>query len=426
MSLKTHAETIKQGYINACNAVLNRGGEIENGANITALPDAIRNMSLDAGLAYQSVEGNHYRFTIPENAEPYARVDKIGGMTYQHNTTLDATKVTALKSEGENMITFPYKAGFKYTRNGITFEVGSDGSIVANGTATKASPFSLCSISVPPGTYHLSGCPASTPTGVQLYFTNNNYSIYKYDDGKGVTFTITSEEKFSISLNIPIDKTVENLKVYPMLVRGSAARPYKLYFSDTLLIPDEVQNLEGYGDGILHNSYEGQVDFRSYIDFDRKVFVQRAMRKVFDGTESWTMPHGTNANGITNFLWIAPQETRFNAALCSHLEADDNQFVNATREGFHFVNTAFYFRSTRCKTVEEWKSFLASLVEDPLEDPLEIVYGLIEPIEIDISEYLTDEFIKVEGGGTITALDTSHNDIPLTMTYLIETTGGAS
>jgi hypothetical protein len=55
---------------------------------------------------------------------------------------------------------------------------------------------------------------------------------------------------------------------------------------------------------------------------------------------------------------------------------------------------------------------------------IELVYALAEPIETDISAYLTDEFIKVESGGTITAVNEHNYDMPTEVNYIINTVGG--
>jgi hypothetical protein len=57
-------------------------------------------------------------------------------------------------------------------------------------------------------------------------------------------------------------------------------------------------------------------------------------------------------------------------------------------------------------------------------NPVTVVYALAEPIEEDISAYLFDESLIVEGGGTITAVNEYSQDLPTEITYLINTTGG--
>jgi hypothetical protein len=48
-----------------------------------------------------------------------------------------------------------------------------------------------------------------------------------------------------------------------------------------------------------------------------------------------------------------------------------------------------------------------------------VVYALAEPIETDITDLFADEnFIEVEGGGTIRAVNEYNNAVPTTITYL--------
>ena len=336
-----------------------------------------------------------------------------------------STKVEELFSEGENLILFPYSAGFDKTRNGIRYVVSDNGTVTATGTAEKASPFELCSIILPKGTYHVSGCPENTPSGIQLYVTNSNYSIYKYDTGNGASFTISTEERFSVAINIPVGVTVDGLKFKPMLVRGSAARPYKRYFSDKLTVPEYIRAVPDYGEGIGVYGYSGSwVERYNHVDFARGVYARECRRKVFDGSEAFLV-QSVNGNGVTNFLWQSPtlEAARgVNNAVGAPYEADNNEIAKATRDGFYIFSTAFYFRSTKYKTVEEWKTHLAELYASG--NPLTLVYALEIPEETDVSEYLTDEFMEVEAGGTITLVNEHGQAAPCEITYLINTTGG--
>ena len=81
-----------------------------------------------------------------------------------------------------------------------------------------------------------------------------------------------------------------------------------------------------------------------------------------------------------------------------------------------------YDPSYNTSDVSLWKAHLADLYAKGT--PLEAIYVLGEPIEVDISAYLTDESLIVEGGGTITAVNEHSQDLPTEITYLINTTGG--
>ena len=77
-----------------------------------------------------------------------------------------------------------------------------------------------------------------------------------------------------------------------------------------------------------------------------------------------------------------------------------------------------YFKDTRFNTIAEWKANLAL-------NPLTLYYELATPVEIDISEYLTDDnLIQVDSGGTLTFPNSNGTDyqipVPSDVTYMID------
>lgn len=534
MALRTHAETIKQGYINACNAVLNRGGEIETGADITSLSDAIRNIPHDTVLAYQLVDSNAYRSIVPQNAEPYSRVNKIGGKSYKtrnllpfpyydptitragitftvnadrsitingsndetansfiylvwrkpfkagdyclsikdvngleailydgasyrrikntvitlsqdvdevniylqvlkgstavfNNETiypmlahtqmsyepyfegLRDTKVTALVSEGVNLIPFPYKTyyqnntqiGVPIEMNGITFTVNQDGSVHAVGQASKYTYFHLCEKDFgETGLYGTNGM--NTQNGLVAQDCDYNPS------NKLTHISITTSE--------PIDKTY-----YPMISYGNTLKPYKPYVGslDTFAIPEEIQALEGYGKGVRSSIF-------NYIDYERKVFVRRVKTLVLNGTENWTADQTWNGASYLNKARFSEfaEDKAVNAAICSHYNNAAGSIYDCVQGVTLWDNyLGIYDENYNTENVTAWKEHLAELYA--AGNPITITYALETPIETDISEYLADKFIEVEGGGTITAVNEHEEGVPTSATYLIETVGGA-
>lgn len=106
------------------------------------------------------------------------------------------------------------------TRDGITITRNDDGTYVLNGTATISVDFSLTSkFPAEKGkTYRMTGI--SEKNGISMYVTDGS-TTYSCASGVGVTFTYTSEsgEKY-IHLLIPSGKTLNNIRVKPMIVDG--------------------------------------------------------------------------------------------------------------------------------------------------------------------------------------------------------------
>jgi hypothetical protein len=197
----------------------------------------------------------------------------------------------------------------------------------------------------------------------------------------------------------------------PMIALGETKVPYKAYVGniDNITIPEEIRSLDGYGLGINSTYY-------NYIDFDRKVFVQNVYRMVFKGTEAVTL-QSVNANGIANFQYNLNKQAIAHTLLCNQYDIDQNVIANATKSGINLAQWALFVRSDTYSTVEEWKAHLAELYASG--NPLIIDYVLATPIETNISTYITDEYIQVEGGGIITAVNEHKLDVPTRMYYLI-------
>lgn len=205
-----------------------------------------------------------YQKTVPENALPYAKVQKIGGMTYKDGDILRSAPVTELVSEGVNLMPYPYYETTK-TYNGITFTDNGDGTITANGTATSDSSFNLArNFPVKTGMV-LSGTHngGSDTYEIQGYLDSNNF----ISTNKGYE---VAKKDFTVTLRIVIRSgyTANNLVFKPMM-SYNATLPYHPYFKHTFSIPEAVQTLEGYGQGNPDNA-----DEYNYIDYDKKIFYQ--------------------------------------------------------------------------------------------------------------------------------------------------------
>lgn len=99
--------------------------------------------------------------------------------------------------------------------NGITWTVNADGTISASGTASARSYIQIQNVTLPAGTYKLSG----TPSGGDYYntFGCGIESISKFDNGNGVEFTLNSETAFNVILNVRTGAGLVNLTFKPMI-----------------------------------------------------------------------------------------------------------------------------------------------------------------------------------------------------------------
>lgn len=547
MAIIPNAQTIKQCYIDSCNAVIERGGSVPSGMGILGLADKITNIPHDASLGYHEANSNSYISQVPSRAEGYAMIKRVGGMNYRC----------------KNLIPFPY-VDISKTEKGITFTVNDDNSITVSGTATGDGYFTLLNLSegspqpIPVnGTYYLSGVTGGgdlyylqtfregilsdepcRKRATRLEYSNDkivlirfyyktgaviNETIYPmlnegetalpyepffggfrtiavrdlesnganlipfpYAEGAGktmygITFTVNDDRSISVKGTATQNATfyfVRHLQVsagnyyisgegdirgyktdvnnnpvyfnkgaqifdqpynissyivvlggdtvdytaYPMMNRGTTAQPYKPYVGtiDTLAIPGAVQILDGYGEGIDDTYY-------NYIDFERKVFVQRVKTLLLEGTETWVVATTVSSNAKRMRLTLADKPyfkgvTAVSNLICNHYETGTAENTYDLKRTIANDANYIFIYDEDYQDYPSWKAHLKELYD--AGNPLVVTYALAEPIVTDISEYLTDEFIKVEGGGTIAAINSEEKDVPIAINYLIDTIGG--
>ena len=338
---------------------------------------------------------------------------------------LRSASVSELKSEGANLIPYPYYYQGETIRNGVTWNFSENG-ITASGTQDAGNSVILYSFSSPitlNGTYTVS-LNKALPSGCTLYLT--------FDDGSGIvellkngklaeTTTINNRKCTSIRFWIVAGSTFNGESFLPMLNEGATALPYKQYKGniDTFAIHEAIKNLDGYGLGINSEYY-------NYIDFERKVFVQNVYRKVFDGTENW-IAGGTDAK-LMKLTYTDTMPTGVNYMPClSNTLKGTTTAPNSLNEGeFCVLASDIYIRKESVSNpngnasgdekISNFKTWLSA-------NPITVIYVLAEPIETDISAYLTAEYIEVEGGGTVTAVNEYEYDVPTNISYLIDTQG---
>ena len=210
-------------------------------------------------------------------------------------------------------------------------------------------------------------------------------------------------------------------KISNLVISRTPQTKYIPYMSDTLAIPEAVKSLAGYGLGV-------NAEYYNYIDFERKVFVQNVYRKVFDGTEHIVVslrPAGHYRYAIRVVPYKAPDVAGDIIVICNHYPSTSTYRTNdrfedgisASNENLFLVDTA-----VQVDNVDDIKAKLKAWYDEG--NPLIVDYILETPIETDISAYLTDEYIEVEGGGTVTAVNEYGYDVPTNISYLTDTQGG--
>ena len=187
----------------------------------------------------------------------------------------------------------------------------------------------------------------------------------------------------------------------------------------TYSIPAEVQALEGYGLS-TDRAY-------NYIDLERKVLVKNVKKGTVDKsnvaniTNTYTnivyyrYPKPADYLGYGNFGGGRPYDitaTKFLMDGASALDTANAIYKIRTSAQSYYV----WFGFPLGTTLEEARTYL---------DGLDFIYPLTTPIEVDISEYITDDnLIETESGGTLTFPnqngDDYHIPVPSSETYMVD------
>lgn len=244
---KTKVTTI--GALDALYTIISTA--IGKKVNTVDIVDNLESDSVDKPLSAH--QGKVLDSKISENANSIKglnsdKVDKIEGKGLSSNdyTTEEKTKLGGVGTyQGRNLI--PYPLTNRIT-NGITYTVQSDGSVLANGTASAESNayynFAYKTLKLGDTSYTLSceGLPKS------VY-------VYVYDEtiGKAVanvsdtpvakTFVGDSTHTYSLSINVGKGTPVFNLAIKPILEMGTIAHAYEPILESNVNLKDAIDKV---------------------------------------------------------------------------------------------------------------------------------------------------------------------------------------
>ena len=123
----------------------------------------------------------------------------------------------------KNLNSTPYFHSSGRVSNGVTFTVNDDGSITTSGTANGGDALFQChtrlntdnnKLILPNGNYILTGCASggsSTKYNIQAIGTKNgSASVYGYDYGSGVNFTLNGDDYYTDKAIVGVYITIKN------------------------------------------------------------------------------------------------------------------------------------------------------------------------------------------------------------------------
>lgn len=340
-----------------------------------------------------------YKKDIPEKALPFVEISKIGGMTYKDSGTLKNAKVTEIESVGVNLIDLK--------------DMPIDGSGVYDAPITLTEGKYWLSIFDSDGT----GDGWKRGTAYAARFMHDEEIIVSSVDYGGV---VTKEQASQINkLRIfiaPNNYTGTSSTFTAMLNKGETHAPLIPHFKRTIPIPEAVRPENGINSEVF--------DYIEWCEDGSRKKVVRCCVMVFDGTENWGVSQYTNRAAYLRDYTLGNIGAHL---VCSHFQEytdgiswKTNGTIGVAVEGLGVGTKSFFFGVPEIiSDAETWKAYLAAQYANG--NPVMIVYELATPIVKDISDILTsDNYIEVERGGTITAVNENGFDVPSEITYMLE------
>lgn len=208
---------------------------------------------------YQEDNTTAYSKAVPAKALPYARLNKVGGAVTNetsvgknlfniNNLELTTANYISITNISNNSITIVSNEGYE-----------GNGYVTTTKTLRELAPFLEVG-----KTYVINA--ETTSTQKFIYLSCYNDKTHSVMLALGKPFMVTEENLQSIVCLYGIDRTNgygygESVISNMQIEKGTVATAYEPYKVNTYAIPATIQALDGYGT-------EG-----SYIDFERKVFV---------------------------------------------------------------------------------------------------------------------------------------------------------
>lgn len=182
-------------------------------------------------FTFTTVSDGLVGFTFRDSVSSTAWTDRTiqleqGATATDYEPYVDPSTVTVRRC-GKNIFNVAAK---NQTQNGVTFTVNEDGSVTANGTATKAIFIGLGSLVLKTGEkYRLSGSPTGSGFDTYLlYIHNNTTGADTYDLGEGKVFT-GKDGDLGVTIAVYAGNTVNNLIFRPMVVYGEESGNFEPY-----------------------------------------------------------------------------------------------------------------------------------------------------------------------------------------------------
>ncbi len=355
---------------------------------------------VDAHDSYTSTTDDDvaYEKIVPSGALNYASLDKLGGMSYKCNNLFNenGSYENGVFDPSGNIVSNPY------------WKVYTDYIELLQNQI-------CCSY---------------------VFTTRGQINLAQYDSSKTFISTLTYDVNSYTPFIPTLDANCKYIRVSYrfdlmsnlMINYGTTPLPYEaVYFTgirdsaitsvvskdsnnttlETKTIDSHITALTGYGWGINDTCY-------NYIDYATKKFVQKVAR-VDLGSLSWNLASANRFNS-TNISTLVKRPTSdstqanilcaiFTSWYKTSIESVPNRIAIDTGGAIWTSTDGSYANANAFKTAMSG---------------VYLYYELATPVETDISQYIDNNFIEVEAGGTNTFNNIYNQAVPSEITYLKE------
>jgi hypothetical protein len=351
---------------------------------------------------------------VPAAAKPNARVDMIGGMTYRVNIgteeapeyVLRSASAEKIESVGANMLGGIALANrikevnpaaiINTTERTISYHAnGIDGKIIFN-TFKPDTRY----------TFIIRGSASAWHANLNIKYTDGTASNFQFSvDNVAETLVVVSSAGKSIESFVGAWYEGSTTLYYDdcgIFEGVLTAEDFKPYVKLTLPIPEAVRSKPWYGLGISKDVCNA---IRYNADGSRSGDV-KCGAVVFDGSADEDIRLGLAGSEFTLFYATMFSGYSYSPAISNNLPYS----VSWDASSAHFYVSAdsviFVFPNSIGTDVASVRAYLSA-------NPLEVVYELANPYTEDISDIMpADNYIGVEGGGTLTFVNEYGYDVP--------------
>lgn len=321
--------------------------------------------------------------TAPSGATRFGiTIHSLNGITPQtakHITvTINGKYALIVKSKGKNLLK---NTIIEQTTNGITFNKNDDESFSISGTATQNNSYAIGTVTLPKGTYVLSGCTKGSNATYFVYISSPYLEVTNAEK----SFTLAQETTLTILIRYISGATI-NDTIYPMIRPVSTDDTYEPYKEEVKYIPLNEP---------LRSSLDGSVT--DEVSLSENKVTRRIVRKRIVTVSK------NNSTDVNNYCYYCALGNvgRSNGGISNNLpnlllyeitiNGTENigQYVSAEYGGVVYINVGKHLTENTVEGMTKWLSENPTYIQYELAEP---VVETIEPVDIvtyDNVTYLT-------------------------------------